>query len=93
MRKLNIYHRKDGRYEGRISKGKQKNGKRSFLYFFGKTKADVERKMALASEAVNCNEKCGLTIAEVFVILPSDPVRRSLQHRPVLIQVINPELY
>ena len=66
MRKLNIYHRKDGRYEGRISKGKQKNGKRSFLYFFGKTKADVERKMALASEAVNCNEKCGLTIAEVF---------------------------
>lgn len=84
MRKLNIYHRKDGRYEGRISKGKQKNGKRSFLYFFGKTKADVERKMALANEAVNCNEKCGLTIAYLRNgIKPSEIVLRNRQ-QPII---------
>ena len=66
MRKFNIYHRKDGRYEGRLSRGKRKNGRRRLLYFFGKTREDVEQKMALASEAADSNEKCSLTIAEVF---------------------------
>ena len=66
MRKFNIYHRKDGRYEGRLSRGKRKNGRRRFLYFFGKTREDVERKMALASRTADSNSKCDLTIAEVF---------------------------
>ena len=30
MERYNIYYRKDGRYEGRISRGKRKNGKRIF---------------------------------------------------------------
>ena len=29
MSKLNIYHRRDGRWEGRISRGKKENGKRN----------------------------------------------------------------
>ena len=33
MNGLNIYKRKDGRYEGRITKGKTENGKRSYRYF------------------------------------------------------------
>ena len=27
MAKLNIYHRRDGRWEGRISRGKKENGR------------------------------------------------------------------
>lgn len=43
---MNIYQRRDGRFEGRISRGKRSNGTRRFQYFFGKTKEDVREKMA-----------------------------------------------
>ena len=42
---MNLYHRKDGRWEGRITKDKDQGGKRHFFYFFGKTKDEVIRKM------------------------------------------------
>ena len=42
---MNLYHRKDGRWEGRITKNKEQGGKRHFFYFFGKTKDEVIRKM------------------------------------------------
>lgn len=42
---MNIYQRRDGRFEGRISRGKRSNGTRRFQYFFGKTKEDVREKM------------------------------------------------
>ena len=45
MRGLNIYKRKDGRYEGRITRGKASNGKRLYQYFFGRTKQAVQAKM------------------------------------------------
>ena len=35
MERLNIYHRKDGRWEGRISRGKKDNGQRKLRYIFG----------------------------------------------------------
>lgn len=37
MRRYNIYHRKDGRFEGRISRGKKRNERRRFqhLNFYG----------------------------------------------------------
>lgn len=44
MERYNIYYRRDGRYEGRISRGKNKNGKRKYQYFFGKTRVEVEKK-------------------------------------------------
>jgi len=45
MEKFNIYHRQDGRWEGRISKGKTPDGNRKFDYFFGYSKAEVCEKM------------------------------------------------
>ena len=45
MRGLNIYKRKDGRYEGRITRGRTENGKRSYQYFFGKARQAVQSKI------------------------------------------------
>lgn len=45
MERFNIYHRKDGRWEGRISRGKRKNGRRKYQYFFGRSREQVCRKM------------------------------------------------
>lgn len=44
MTKYNVYLRKDGRWEGRISRGK-KNGKRKYQYIFAKTKEEVIRRI------------------------------------------------
>ena len=45
MERYNIYHRKDGRWEGRIYKGKSKTGKRKYKYIFGKSKEQVQKKI------------------------------------------------
>ena len=34
MKRYNIYHRRDGRWEGRISRGSLREGKRKFHYIF-----------------------------------------------------------
>lgn len=65
MVKFNIYHRKDGRYEGRISKGKHKNGKRQFQYFFGRTKDEVQKKMQQVHEKTY-NKPCSLKLSDVY---------------------------
>ena len=44
MNKLCIYKRKDGRYEGRVNKGKTENGKRSYKSFYGYSKDEVNSK-------------------------------------------------
>lgn len=53
----------DGRFEGRILRGKRSNRTRRFQYFFGKTKEDVREKMA--------KERCkkidfSLTVTQLF---------------------------
>lgn len=63
MHGFNIYHRKDGRWEGRISK--KGKGKRTFLYFFGKTKDAVQNKMMIEYEK-NINQNCSLTVEELY---------------------------
>ena len=61
VRNFNIYHRKDGRWEGRIPCGKRNNGKRMFQYFFGKSKEQVLNKMReTRSEEYLSN--CGITV-------------------------------
>lgn len=45
MPAANAYHRKDGRWEGRIPQGKDENGKRKFKYILARTKEEVLRKM------------------------------------------------
>ena len=66
MEKFNIYHRQDGRYEGRISRGKHRNGKRSFQYFFGRTKDDVKEKMAKVRRFEKSYEECSRTVSELY---------------------------
>ena len=41
----NIYHRKDGRFEGRYIKGYDNDGKKKYGSVFGKTYADVKEKL------------------------------------------------
>ena len=76
MERYNIYHRRDGRYEGRISRGKRQNGKRNFQYFFGKTKDEVKEKMAKVRRLEKENSKCSKTVTEVY-----EEFYRSIKHR------------
>ena len=46
----NIYQRKDGRYEARVSLGKDENGKRHYRSFYGNTAEEAEFKMLAARE-------------------------------------------
>ena len=46
MERVNVYHRKDGRWEGRISRGKRKDGRRKYQYILVRTREDVIDKMA-----------------------------------------------
>ena len=65
MEKFNIYHRQDGRYEGRISRGKRKNGKRRFQYFFGHSREEVQDKMT-AARRHDLNGNCCKTVGQIF---------------------------
>ena len=47
MNTLNIYTRKDGRYEGRVYLGKDENGKRRYKSYYGATAEEVRRKYEL----------------------------------------------
>ena len=52
MNNLNIYSRKDGRYEGRVYLGKDENGKRRYKSYYGATAEEVLRKHELAQFSV-----------------------------------------
>lgn len=65
MERFNIYHRRDGRYEGRISKGKRKNGKRRFQYFFGRSREEVQDKM-IAARRLKISNNCCKTVGQIF---------------------------
>ena len=75
MGKLNIYLRKDGRYEGRISSGKNEEGKRTFRYVLARTKEQVISKM---TEILNKRQymECSKTVSELF-----SEWHRSILHR------------
>ena len=66
MANFNIYHRRDGRWEGRISRGKKENGKRKYQYVIARTKEAVVEKM----EDIRLNEKpkghCTKTLSVLF---------------------------
>lgn len=62
---MNIYLRKDGRYESRIPNGK-KDGKRTFLYVLARTKEQcIERIMAICQRN-KPQGYCSMTVAELF---------------------------
>lgn len=56
----NIYQRKDGRFEARISLGKDSTGKRIYRSFYGRTTAEVEQKLSEIG-------KCEFTVTEKTV--------------------------
>lgn len=61
----NIYLRKDGRWEGRLSKGINNLGKRTYNYFFGHTRQAVEIKMMNHLKKIR-NTPCNLSFNELF---------------------------
>ncbi|MBP3855114.1 MAG: site-specific integrase [Ruminiclostridium sp.] len=46
----NIYQRRDGRFEARLSLGKDENGKRHYRSFYGSTYAEAENKLLSVQE-------------------------------------------
>ena len=62
MKRYNIYYRQDGRFEGRILKGKRE-GKRKYQYFFGKTREEVRNKMEHYHYRTNKNQCCSKPLA------------------------------
>lgn len=75
MKRMNVYHRKDGRWEGRISRGKRKDGKRKFQYILARTKEEVVEKMAEILRKEQPTGKCCKTVSALF-----DEWFRSVQH-------------
>lgn len=67
MKGFNIYKRKDGRFEGRIQLGRGKDGKRKYHPFFGKTREDVEQKMADYRRQQVSKDGTSVTLSEIFV--------------------------
>jgi hypothetical protein len=59
MNKGTVYKRKDGRWECRISLGKDDNGKRLSKSFYGKTREEAEYKMMIALD--HTEERYALT--------------------------------
>lgn len=59
MNNCNFYQRKDGRWEGRISFGKDSSGKKKYLSFYGKTREEAEYKLMLFCREIS--EKSALT--------------------------------
>lgn len=57
----NVYLRRDGRYEGRLTDGKS----RKIHYFYGKSRGEVEKKIQNFKENQNYSE-VGLTVKNLF---------------------------
>lgn len=66
-RGLNIYHRKDGRYEGRYIDGYYDNGKIKYHSIYGKSYTEVKEKLLKIKARVMVSEnKSGLTVNKLF---------------------------
>lgn len=66
MEKYNIYHRKDGRWEGRILKEKLTDGTRKYQYVFGRSREEVCNKIDNIRNLEPISD-CILTLSELFV--------------------------
>lgn len=63
---MNIYLRKDGRYESRIPNGKKNNGKRTFLYVLARTKEQCINRVQALCRRKKPQGYCSLTVTELF---------------------------
>lgn len=66
MSSTNAYHRKDGRWEGRIPRGKGDDGKRKFQYIFARTKQELLRKMEEICLINRPSASCQKTLHTIF---------------------------
>lgn len=66
-RGLNIYRRKDGRYEGRYADGYGENGKKKYRSIYGKTYTEVKDKLLqIKAKVIIPNRESGLTVKGLF---------------------------
>ncbi|MGN0630452.1 MAG: tyrosine-type recombinase/integrase [Ruminococcus sp.] len=66
-RGLNIYHRKDGRYEGRYADGYLENGNTKYRSIYGRTYSEVKEKLLqIKATATVPKTESGLTVAKLF---------------------------
>lgn len=72
---MNIYLRKDGRYESRIPTGK-KDGKRTFLYVLSRTKEECIERVQAICQRNQPHGTCLLTMTDLF-----SEWHRSILHR------------
>lgn len=73
---MNLYLRKDGRYESRVPNGKKTDGTRAFLYVLARTKEQcIERVQAIYRQN-KPQGYCTMTITELF-----SKWHRSILHR------------
>ena len=64
---LNIYKRKDGRFEGRIPFGRNDNGSLKYRYFYSKDLAELKDKMLSAYTSIEKYNtiSCAKTLSEI----------------------------
>lgn len=66
-RGLNIYKRRDGRYEGRYTYGYRENGKTKYRSIYSKTYAEVKDKLLqIKAKIIIPDTESGLTVKELF---------------------------
>lgn len=63
---MNLYQRKDGRFESRIPNGKKSDGKRAFLYVLARTKEQCIERVQVICQQNRPQGYCALTVAELF---------------------------
>ena len=63
---MNVFKRSDGRYEGRIPRGKKQNGKRKFQYILARTKEEVVSRINDIRRNEECHDRCSKTTTIVF---------------------------
>ena len=73
---MNLYLRKDGRYESRVPNGKKPDGKRAFLYVLARTKEQCIERVQAIHRQHRPQGYCALTGAELF-----SEWHRSILHR------------
>ncbi len=75
MEKVNVYHRKDDRWEGRITRGKHEDGKRKYQYILARTREEVIEKMTEIRRKERPNSQCHKTVNALWI-----EWFRSMQH-------------
>ena len=65
MTQFNIYRRKDGRWEGRIYVNSDKNSKRTYKSFYGRSREEVAMMMLEYESEKSFNEEISLTFSEL----------------------------